>query len=467
MNPITPEDLKQQEKVQIPTPIQDTTDYSSIVASSSNSVIDEYNRLNENLTRKENAQDASGNDILNLMGELTGKTAFTQQAEQQAGVQTETEAQNKLVEQLAGLNAQATSLNREAQAIPIQVQEQFKNTGATDRGVAPITTGRLRENALRALSIAQQSDVAAAALTGSQLRLQSAKDKAQQMVDLKYKPLEDALAIKKQQYDLNKDILERADKKRAEALNLAIKKEERMLDDLKEKEKVMENFKITLATNQAPTSLLEKARNAKSLDEIMVIPGISKYLQSPLERLQYAKTSEELRQLQNQSTSEGLTVKQRESLLKDKTSLQASARIGIINAIKDYQTKFNTLASRGVLGKKARAELNAALNTTIGSAINVAQGQGAMGDEEAKRIMGGLRVGNFNSSGKINSAIKGVIDAQSSLLENDFATIDSGIPGATDSFELFKNYKVSNLTDDEFFSEPSDIEVDNQNYFEF
>lgn len=215
----------------------DITNYAGITGGITDSIINDYKNLNQQLTDKQNAQETAGTDITKLMQDLTGKTADTQLANEQAGVNTEIASLNKSAQQLADLNAQASSLNREAQAIPLQTQENNRNTGATDAGVAPQNAGALRLNALKALSIGQQADIAAAAATGSQLRLQAARDKAQQVIDLKYKPLEDALAIKEKQYELNKDVLMSIDKKRAEALNLAIDKEKNALADVKAKQK--------------------------------------------------------------------------------------------------------------------------------------------------------------------------------------------------------------------------------------
>jgi hypothetical protein len=286
---------------------QDTTNYAGITGGVADSIINEYNNLNTKLTSAQDTQDKSGQSIIDLMGTLTGKTADTQEANRLAGVDTETANLNKYAEQLAGLNAQATSLNREAQAIPLQVQEQFKNTGATNRGVAPIETGKLRENAIRALSIAQQSDIAAAAATGSQLRLQAAKDKAQQIVDLKYKPLEDALAIKKEQYLLNKDLLTSISAKRTEALNIALKREEQAIADKKETEKSIRSLALDVSKNQAPLSVIEKINNAKTYEEAINLA--SAYMVSPadkldlqLKRLQIAKASKDL----NETSGSGL-----------------------------------------------------------------------------------------------------------------------------------------------------------------
>lgn len=273
----------------VDTPV-DSTNYAGITGGVADSIINEYTNLNTKLTSAQDTQDKSGQSIIDLMGTLTGKTADTQEANRLAGVDTETANLNKYAEQLAGLNAQATSLNREAQAIPLQVQEQFKNTGATNRGVAPIETGKLRENAIRALSIAQQSDIAAAAATGSQLRLNAAKEKAQQIVDLKYKPLEDALAIKKEQYLLNKDLLTSIDKKRTESLNIALKKEEQAIADKKELDTYKASAITTALGAGAPKDTIDAAEKAGSTLEVAKILG--KY--SP-ETLKYELLKEQIK----------------------------------------------------------------------------------------------------------------------------------------------------------------------------
>lgn len=290
MNPVTSDQIKPADKLKLASAPQPDLTLAGIPGGVYDSIQNEYNALNEQVKQGEGQTTNDASDILTLMQDLTGKAQDTATANETAGVNKATEEQNKFGTQLADLNAQATSLNREAQAIPIQVQQDFRNTGATDRGVAPITTGRLRENALRALSIGQQSDIAAAALTGSQIRLQAAKDKAQQMIDIKYKPMEDALAIKKQQYDFNKDILERYDKKRAEALNLTIKKEERDLEEKKVLEKYIADSITTAQAAGAPKETIDAASKAKTTIEAAKILG--KY--SP-ETLKYELLKEQIR----------------------------------------------------------------------------------------------------------------------------------------------------------------------------
>lgn len=277
----------------------DNTNYAGMSTSITQGIMDEYKTLNDQYNTASANQDASSKDIINSMNALLGKSADTAAANELAGVNTATADLNKYVAQLADLNSQASSLNREAQAIPLVTQENNRNTGATDRGVAPQDAGALRLNAIKALSIAQQSDIAAAAATGSQLRLNAAKDKAQQIIDLKYKPLEDALEIKKAQYELNKDALSRLDKKRTEALGVALKKEEQDLADKKKTDEDISNLVFTLQKNGASPTLVNAALKAKSIKEIQSIPGISNFLTSPAEKLDLQLKKLQIQKAQN------------------------------------------------------------------------------------------------------------------------------------------------------------------------
>lgn len=281
--------LTPQATLQVPT-FQPTPVDPSIATSAIASVAGQASAFTEQQRQKEAELQANRDSQNSISAALLGKTADTQAFQEQAGVNTETAKLNTYAQQLADLNAQASSLQREAQAIPIANRLQYQSGGiaGTESQVQNVNYDQLQQNALKALSIAQQSDIAAAALTGSQLKLQAAKDKAQQMVDLKYKPLEDQLAIKKQQYELNKDILSQIDKKRTEALNLAIKKEERDLEEKKNNEKGISDLVTNASAQGAPADLRDRAAKAKTPMEAANILGVyaGDYLKNELLREQ-------------------------------------------------------------------------------------------------------------------------------------------------------------------------------------
>lgn len=230
----------------------------------------------------------------------------------------------------------------------------------------------------------------------------------------------------------------------------AIKKEERAYDKAEKEATTVTNLGLQVATNQAPAAIASKALAAKTVAELMAIPGVGKYMQSPLERLQVQKASldvkkatQELKDVMETSAGDGITTEQRDAIVKNPTAIKAASRLGVISAVKQYKdlvSQYYGTGTVGLISPAKRAKLDAMLNTTVGSAINVAQGQGAMGDEEAKRILGGLKVTNWNSPRKIQSAADGVITAQDSLYENDINFLESGIPGARAGYQLFADY---------------------------
>ncbi len=212
-------------------------DSSASLLGTTNNAINYVNNLSTQATTAEQNVNNSQSDITSTMNALLGKTADTQTANESSGL-------NSATKQLADLNAQGQSLNREASAIPIKTAESFSNTGATDAGIAPVNASALRQNALKALSIAQQADVATANYT-------AAKDKAQQMIDLKYQPLEQKLALQQQQYQFNKDALTAVNAKKAEALGVALKKQE---SDLATQKKT-ESDNVTALTGWAKSAM--------------------------------------------------------------------------------------------------------------------------------------------------------------------------------------------------------------------
>lgn len=114
--------------------------------------------------------------IKSLMGLDTGKAAYTQEQLDTSGATALTAHQNEIT-------AQLNSLNDEAQAIPLKTEQGFAGTGATTGGVAPITSGQLKDNAIKALTLKSEYDLNAG-------NLATATANAQRAVDLKYSDVE-------------------------------------------------------------------------------------------------------------------------------------------------------------------------------------------------------------------------------------------------------------------------------------
>ncbi|HRF69840.1 MAG TPA: hypothetical protein PKV66_00250 [Candidatus Pelethenecus sp.] len=355
-----------------PTPI-DTTDYSQYIAPTLTSLAGDFKTLDTQLNTAQRSQADAAQSQLDIMNLLRGKTADTQAAQEQAGVSTETANLNKYAEQLANLNAQASALNREAQAVPLQIQQESQGRGRTEAGVAPIQTARLRENAIRALSIGQQADIAAAAATGSQLRLNAAKEKAQQVVDLKYKPLEEQLAIRKQQYELNKDILSSIDKKRTESLNAAIKREETALAEKKANEKAVSELIVNASSQGAPQETVSRAAKAKTEAEAAQILGVyaGDYLSTQIKKAQLAKLGLENQEAYNKlyGSGAGLRSLSYEDNAKFNSTPEAKAIKDSSNyaaAVANYKAAIEKYGTGEVFGRGSGA-LNEAYSALVGA----------------------------------------------------------------------------------------------------
>lgn len=110
---------------------------------------------------------------------LAGKSAYTTEQQTVAGVPE----QQKLIRDL---NAQLIAAHNEANAIPLKTQAGAEGRGITAGGLAPITAGLQRQNAIKILET--NSTLAAA-----QGNLQNAMDLADRAVTAKYGPIEESL----------------------------------------------------------------------------------------------------------------------------------------------------------------------------------------------------------------------------------------------------------------------------------
>lgn len=424
-NLISAQSLAPTPTLKFPDSIPDSTDYGSITGGITNSIVNDYKTLNQQLTDRQKTQDNTGTDITKLMEQLTGKASDTQVANEAAGVNTETANLNKYVQQLADLNSQASSLNREALAVPIQTQERNANTGATDAGVAPQNAGALRLNALKALSIGQQADIASAAATGSQLRLQAAKDKAQQIIDLKYKPLEETLAIKEKQYELNKDVLMSIDKNRAEALGLAIDKEKTALADKKalvktNVDKASEYAKYAIDGGQAQLASQISSLDPESKTFSNDLAKLQSQIKNPSLTLDLAIKSAQLAKL-NRETS--LLGKPTAAQIKADAAAIASAKaslpamqdkIDAVDILKNSQGLASRVGpnflSRGFLASDTQANL-------IGAGQSFAGG--------IQKLLGGLTLQNLIDAKAQGATFGALSEGELNLLANSANAINS------------------------------------------
>jgi len=223
----------------------------------------------QGVQQAEQTQGELGQRLLQTMEKLGGREERQLAVEEQFGIP---EQQRQLTEMMN----QIRNLQFEAAAIPIQLQQESEGRGRTAGGVAPIEASRQRENTLKALQVS----AIAQAVQGN---LQLAQQQANRLVDIEFSRFESELAYLQTAYTMNKDILDREDKKRSEQLSFALQERERVLADQKEERRNVQNMAMTALQYGATPDVAQRIGEAKTFEEAMQIGG--RYLGEPF-RLQ-------------------------------------------------------------------------------------------------------------------------------------------------------------------------------------
>jgi hypothetical protein len=398
---------------------------------STSSYIDELTKNMASLQEKGAGFESAFTSLLSQ----PGAEQYGQDLGESVGLNDANKRLGDVTNQLAGLDAQNIGLQGNARKEALGTLETGQFLSAKQRNIND-------EISIQKAPLLYEQAV----ISGN---VQAAQSFIEGLVKVKAEQDKAKLDIAKTNLERNYDLFDSADKKLADA-------KLKEIDNAQKANEKRQELSLELTKNGAPASIISQVVSKNNIDEVLTIPGIEKYMQSPLERAQLAKIWADINEMKN-IASPGLSTEDRKNLLKDTTAKQASARIGVIKAIEDYKKKvieykggkafdWNRLTSA------EKKELQTALNTTVGSAINVAQGQGAMGDAEAQRILGNLDVKRRIRSSVIQAAADGAVGAQKSLLDNDLSFIESSYPGATDSYQLFADYKREAMPDEEFFS---------------
>lgn len=152
--------------------------------------------------------------LISLNEQAIGESAYRTEQENLGGIEEMRKTQKDLEAQLKGL------IN-ESKAIPLQIQNEFAGRGATAGGVAPIETGRLRENAIKSLNVSSL-------LEASRGNLSNALDLVDRAVAQKYDPIKEKIAVASANLELilKSPAYTNAQKKRAqEQLDIQAKKD--------------------------------------------------------------------------------------------------------------------------------------------------------------------------------------------------------------------------------------------------
>lgn len=274
-NTISSQLLKSDPRMVVPPTTQDQTPYEEVIQGSLTSLPD----INATVKQARADSESMLATLSRGLDEASNKELYSQTQQDLAGVRERTSELDALNAQFNDLGAQIKGLSRSNAAVPLKVQQQNLGTGATDAGVAPQTTGMLRENAIKALTLASEADVLGSQITNAESRLTRAKEKAQLAVDLKYKPIEAEINRLKELLVLNKDyILEPAEKKRTEAITIALNERARLLEEKKINEKDNTALMINANSQGAPKAIIDQARrmvaNGTKASEVASVLGV-------------------------------------------------------------------------------------------------------------------------------------------------------------------------------------------------
>ena len=133
--------------------------------------------------------------------------------------------------ELAAATAEWNNLKMNEQYIPEAMQEQAKGRGITEAGLAPLTAGELRKNALAMLPVTQRVLVASAKVSAAQGRYDLAEKAINKILDIQDKTRQEEYNVYYKNLDMAIMVADKED-----ADKLAKKKEETRIQENKDKE---------------------------------------------------------------------------------------------------------------------------------------------------------------------------------------------------------------------------------------
>ena len=263
--------LGPQPEIKLPLTNTDTTNYQGIMAGGK-AETDSYTKLLDDYLSRSTPSVSLAEEYKAALGE-SGTDPLSQD------VVAQQKAANVARDKLATINARLEGLAAESKAIPIAVQQESEGRGRTAAGVAPLTTARLRENALRALPLQAQAIAALAEVQAaqgdlelSQGTLRLAQDKLDTVFQLRSKDVEN-------QYNYKKEL-------RGEVYEFATGAEKRRLDALqKEADRELELLKDSINNAQDLAKLAIENGQAGLAAQITSLDPKSKTFKQDLARL--------------------------------------------------------------------------------------------------------------------------------------------------------------------------------------
>jgi len=257
---ITSDAMKPVNQVPLANPNVDPNTYLSSINSVANDLNNQVSLQQAEVDAWREKARSGSSTVSNLQALLGGKTEDINKTYQDTGV-------TALYGQLSDLNAQATGLRNEAAAIPIQIQNEFAGRGVTEGGVAPISSARLRDNALKSLSLGQQAAIANS-------NYDKAKVYADSLIEAKYSKITAEIEAAKTNLDnLRQFDLTPAENRLLKTQEMAQNAKLTALQAAKDNEKSVQDLIIKAAGQGADQATLKRAGSAKTPQEAAIALG--------------------------------------------------------------------------------------------------------------------------------------------------------------------------------------------------
>lgn len=298
-------------------PTPQPIDRTEAIGTSLQGILDSFNAP----TQAETQQGDLQQQVLQSIQKLGGQQARQAELEEEAGLGIQRTELQSVISQLQGLQ-------KEALAIPLQIQQEFAGRGVTRGGVAPIQTSRLRENAIKSLGLAAIGQTLQGNISLAQASIQNA-------LDVEFEPERTRLQTLQQLYLFNKDALERADKRRSDQLAIFMNERDRILEIQRIDRNNAYDVGLIAQQNGAPADLVQQAFKSGTGEQAAVILG--QFMQSPqakqalrnalldsqLKKINIARAQEELKILRE---FDGLTPTQYAKKLDDEKKVIQAAK---------------------------------------------------------------------------------------------------------------------------------------------
>ena len=269
-------------------------------------------------------QELGQDKLVGLMEDLQGRGAFTQELENDAGIDEKTIAKNEIDSQIRATNLRFT-----------REQERIENRpgNAAQKQAEMNDVSRKQSRELADLSIIQAT---------RRDDLTTAQALVDRKVELHFEPIEQALEFQTFMYNENKDLFNKVEQRQFEE-NQAEKQVE--IDKDKFKFEQLEQLKVKFMLNAAEAgkgnAYLQSIQGATTEEELLGISGIQGFANSSIEKLDLAIKGNQLlsiqqtAELQRQDIANGILSD------KDVKAIDASPQGKSLKAQGDLKIKMN------------------------------------------------------------------------------------------------------------------------------